>query len=272
MFCMEPDSAKATSGRSDHLEANKLLMTFSLFPNFPKEVKYEIIKSFLILKDKTSQSIIENFKNFILLNKVCRKFYNYLNGINEKTKLTGYQQIIFNQFSIDDFKELNKYIFDTASALNFFNFLMVDQEGVCTNRDEKQKELCILIEFLIYHEQFDSSLKNCGNNLLELACLKNLQNIVASLLKYKIFDIDNSLIIASSNGYKEIVEMLIAAGANTAAKNSDGFTALNMALDHSHNEIAQILNNASSGSKHTYKKNSFYKHKHERRPKGCSVM
>lgn len=49
------------------------------------------------------------------------------------------------------------------------------------------------------------------------------------------------LITAAADGDPEIVEMLIAAGADTGARTTDGRTAVSMALERGHPEIADLL-------------------------------
>jgi len=74
-----------------------------------------------------------------------------------------------------------------------------------------------------------------GNNALWLACFSDDRASIAALLEANI-DIDNlndngstCLMYAASAGKADVVAQLLAAGANVALENLDGFTALDMA-------------------------------------------
>jgi len=53
---------------------------------------------------------------------------------------------------------------------------------------------------------------------------------------------ETALMKASENGKKEIVEMLLKKGANPEEKDKDGWTALMLAIWYNHKEVAEVLN------------------------------
>lgn len=89
---------------------------------------------------------------------------------------------------------------------------------------------------------------NDGNNALWFACFRDRLDLMALLIEGKI-DINNQndngatvLMYAASAGKTEIVNALLAAGANSQLKNLDDFLAIDFAANR---EILRILKNAA---------------------------
>lgn len=87
-----------------------------------------------------------------------------------------------------------------------------------------------------------------GSTALMIAAKAGNLHSVNCLLKHKDIDIDlvdrnkcSALIHAARNGWMEIVEQLLAKGADPSIKDQDGGTALLRAIDYGHSDVVQIM-------------------------------
>ena len=105
---------------------------------------------------------------------------------------------------------------------------------------------------LILYQNADRSLKNnCDNNILQIASENGNIEIVTFLLQYQYTltvllnevnkNGDSPLMLACNNGYIELTNLLLNAGANKNISNKNSETALNIATKKKFFEIMELL-------------------------------
>ena len=70
---------------------------------------------------------------------------------------------------------------------------------------------------------------------------KSKADIIHDLSKLTKKELGTKLILASENGHKDIVQMLLDAGADVNAKGNGGWTALKLALEYGYKDLFSLL-------------------------------
>ncbi|MCL4360906.1 ankyrin repeat domain-containing protein [Candidatus Dependentiae bacterium] len=249
LFCMECERTKE----------NPVLLSEKLAPDLQKDIAERILTSFPVQrkfflpgyqdKEKLSNVVVKNFKQYIYLKRLSKVLNKYLDEIvDQNNQITRYQQWMFNKLTDYDFEELNGYLLDkVAGYIKIWNPVT----------EQAQDQLYLLTEFLIYQKKLNPEIKDkyYESNLLMNAARAKLSKVVATLLKHKIFDVNakskdeyTALMEAIYGGNKEIVKALIIAGANVNSKSKFNQTPLIIAAGalRSDSEIVEILLNAGA--------------------------
>ncbi|MCL4360954.1 ankyrin repeat domain-containing protein [Candidatus Dependentiae bacterium] len=193
---------------------------------------------------KKVDNIIDSYKYYLSIKENKNPRYQFLTKIVDPEKnLSYYEKLMLEAITEEDFNQINKSIINTIAML-----LQIRQMP----NPKMEKDLCLLINFLISVQKFDSTLKlDSGLNLLMLATSIKFPTLVSFLLNRKMFNVDEgdnlgvtALIRASiceCDGHLAILQMLIDSGTNLNKVDTLKQTALMYACSHGNKKAAEIL-------------------------------
>ncbi|MCL4361855.1 ankyrin repeat domain-containing protein [Candidatus Dependentiae bacterium] len=181
-------------------------------------------------ENKSHKSIIESYKKYLQAFKLNQDYRYQI--------YTSFTDFMLKNLTDRDISKLNKYILE---SLNYFYI-------------EAPDNINLLIRLLITLDKLNTKLINeCGWNMLHLACMRNLPEIVTLLIQggADINEVDDDdrtalILVSADHNNVDVVKLLLKFKPEVNLTDEDGCTAILEASDCGNEKIVELLINAGA--------------------------
>lgn len=234
LLCMETESKKPKIEET----------TFQYWMELPPEIRQHVTQYLFELKDKSIESILNSYKKYLQLPKTISKRYR-----DELSEF--YNNFLFEQLSKEDFKKLNKYIFDEIDQRRYADDWKFLPKSIINKRDN---DLFLLMKLLAQIKKLDDSDKEHDFHTFLTWVSAYDQIDIAKMLIDAGADLNakwsknewTPLMTAIMSGHDDIAKLLIDSGADINIKNYRGITALDLAIYQNNISIKKLLESKTS--------------------------
>ncbi len=178
---------------------------------------------------------------------------------------------VFKVFKLDDpFKEIHKHIRNAAKEGDIEQIKRLTAIGADINSQDEEGNTPLLFAikagqcetaFFLKEKGANSALCNkTGDTALSAAAYNGYEDLVLAFIKSsknKKQALGTALLKAAAGGKIKLVEKLLDLGADSTTRDTEGDTALELALKNNHYTVVILLLERSSKEAETHKKNSF---------------